>query len=55
MKNKNTLIIVISVIVGVLAAVAATLVVLKLVKNKKELQPTNIMFENDFEKDPVED
>lgn len=56
MKNKNTLIVVISIIVGICAAVAATLVVLKLVKKKKaELETTEYVFENDFEDEEIED
>lgn len=54
-KDKNTLIIVCSVIVGVAAAVAATLVVLKYIKDKKEkLTQTNYIFENDFDDDAAE-
>ena len=48
--NKNTLIIVCSIIVGVLAAVTATLLVLKHIKGKKaQIQATNLVFENDFD------
>lgn len=48
--NRNTLIIVCSIIVGVLAAVTATLLVLKHIKGKKEkLEATNLVFENDFD------
>ncbi len=50
MKNKNALIIICSIIVGVCAAVAATLIVIKYFKKKKEsLEQTNFVFENDFE------
>lgn len=52
MKNKNGLIVAISIIVGICAAVAATLVVLKVIKDKKEkLEATNFVFENDFDTD----
>ena len=49
MKNRNTLIIICSIIVGVCAAVAATLVVINYFKKKKTLEATNYVFENDFE------
>ncbi len=50
MKNKNTVIIICSVIVGVAAAVAATLVILKFLKGKKsKLESTEFVFENNFE------
>lgn len=50
MKNKNGLVIFVSVIVGVLAAVAATLVVIKFFKKKRSrLECTDYVFENDFD------
>ena len=57
MKNKNGLIIFISVIVGVAAAVAAVLVVLSYIKNKKaKLEATSYVFENEFDdEEPVEE
>ena len=57
MKNKNGLIIFISVVVGVAAAVAAVLVVLSYIKNKKaKLEATNYVFENEFDdEEPVEE
>ena len=52
MKNKNTVLIVVSVIVGVLAAVAAALLVIKHFKDKKEcLETTDYLFENEFDDD----
>ena len=55
MKNKNGLIIFISVVVGILAAIAATLVVIRYFKKKKaELECTDYVFENDFD-DVAED
>lgn len=54
-NNKNGLIIAISVIVGILAAVAATLLVIKYFKNKKgALECTDYVFENDFEDEETE-
>ena len=56
MKNSNTLIIIVSVIVGVAAAIAATLVVLKVVRDKKsKLEATNYVFENEFEEAEAEE
>lgn len=56
MKNKNTVLIIISVIVGVAAAVAATLVVLNYFNKKKQkLTQTNYVFENDFDDQPTEE
>lgn len=56
MKNRNTLIIIVSVIVGVAAAIAATLVVLKVVRDKKsKLEATNYVFENEFEEAEAEE
>ena len=52
MKNKNGLIIFISIVVGVCAAVAATLVVVNYLKKKKaKLEATNYVFENDFDEE----
>ena len=53
MKNKNTLIILCSVIVGVCAAVAATLVVINYFKKKRNIEETNYVFENEFEEDAI--
>lgn len=54
MKNKG-LVIFCSVLVGVCAAVAATLVIINYFKKKKgELEDTNYVFENDFEEDEAE-
>ena len=53
MKNKG-FIVFCSVLVGVCAAVAATLVIINYFKKKKELQDTNYVFENDFEQDDAE-
>ena len=50
MKNKNNILIVCSVIVGVCAAVATTFLILRHLKNKKaKLDCTDYMFENDFD------
>lgn len=50
MKNKN-LMVVISIVVGVAAAVAATFVILKYFQKKKKakLASTDYVFENDFD------
>lgn len=49
MKNKN-LIVIVSIVVGVAAAVAATLLILKYFNKKKaKLASTEYVFENDFE------
>lgn len=51
MKNKN-IVIIVSIIVGVAAAVAATLVILKYFNKKKaKLASTEYVFENDFDQD----
>ena len=47
--KKNQIIILISVILSVAAAVTATLLVLKhLAKKRAEIAPANLAFENDF-------
>ena len=51
MKNKNILIIV-SIIVGVAAAVAATMLILRhLNKKKSKLAASEYVFENDFDQE----
>ena len=51
MKNKNILIIV-SIIVGVAAAVAATMLILRhLNKKKTKLAASEYVFENDFDQE----
>ena len=55
MKNKNAFIIICSIIIGVAAAVAATLVVLNYFKKKKELEQVNYVFENEFDDEPQEE
>lgn len=56
MKTKNGLVILVSAIVGVLAAVAATLVVIKFLKKKKsQLECTDYVFENDFDEQAEQD
>jgi flagellar basal body-associated protein FliL len=55
MKNKNGLIIFISIVVGICAAVAATLVVVNYLKKKKaKLEATNYVFETDFDDEEQE-
>ncbi len=50
MRNKNNIIIICSVLIGISAAVATTLFILKYLKKKKsKLDCTNYMFENDFD------
>lgn len=54
--KKNTFVLICSIIVGVCAAVAATLIVLKLIKKKKDkLECTDYVFENDFEDETEEE
>ena len=51
MKNKN-IVVIVSIIVGVLAAVTATLLVLRhLNKKKAKLAASDYVFENDFDQD----
>lgn len=55
MKNKNNIVIICSVIVGVCAAVATTFLILKHLKKKKaKFDCTSYMFENDFDDDSDE-
>lgn len=55
MKNKNSIIIICSVIVGIAAAVVAVLLVLKHLKTKNaELETTDYVFENEFDDDEPE-
>ena len=52
MKNRNNIIVICSVIVGICAAIATTLVILQRFKKKKsQLESTSFMFENDFDAD----
>lgn len=54
MKNKN-LVVIVSIIVGVAAAVAATLLILKYFNKKKaKLAASDYVFENDFDQEDEE-
>ncbi len=53
--KKNQIIVLVSVIVGVAAAVAAVILVLKhLEKKKAEIAPANLAFETDFTEEEAE-
>lgn len=55
MRNKNNIIIICSVLIGICAAVATTFFILKYLKNKKsKLDCTSYMFENDFDDEDSE-
>jgi len=52
--KKNQIIILVSVIVGVAAAVTAVILVLKhLEKKKAQIAPASLAFETDFTQEPV--
>ena len=53
--KKNQIIVLVSVIVGVAAAVAAVLLVLRhLEKKKAQIAPANLSFETDFSEEEAE-
>ena len=53
--KKSQVIVLISVILSVAAAVTATILILKHLKKKAAIAPANLAFENDFEDDDFED
>ena len=53
--KKSQVIVLISVILSVAAAVTATILVLKHLKKKAAITPANLAFENDFTEDEAED
>ena len=55
MKNKSNVIIICSVIIGVCAAIATTLLLLQhLKRSKSKLEKTDLLFENDFDEENEE-
>jgi hypothetical protein len=54
--KKNQIIVLVSVLLSVAAAVTATILILKhIAKKRAEIAPTNLAFENDFtEEEPEE-
>ncbi len=55
MRNKNNIIIICSLLIGICAAVATTFFILKHLKNKKsKLDCASYMFENDFDDEDSE-
>jgi hypothetical protein len=53
--KKNQIIILISVLLSVAAAVTATILVLKHLKKKAAIAPANLAFENDFSDEDFEE
>lgn len=53
--KKNQILVLVSVIIGVAAAVATALLVIKHLKEKEKIEPANLSFETDFTEEENEE